>query len=463
METPYKGGNKLVFGIVLGILTYWLFAQSLVIVVLDLKRHFHTSLDMINIAVSLTALFSGMLVVGAGGLADKIGRVKMTQFGLILSIIGSILMIISHNPILLIIGRAIQGISAASLMPATLSIIKAYYDDKDRQRALSYWSFGSWGGSGLCSLFGGLVAKNFGWHWIFIISIIVAVIAMILIHGTPETKSDEPNEMKFDIFGLMTLILVLLSLNIAITQGGSLGVKSPIFIGLVVLSIVSFIAFIMIEKRQANPLIDFGLFSNKPYLGAVISNYLLNAVAGTLIVANTYIQEGLDFSQSKTGMLSVFYVITVLSMIIIGEKLLQKMGAKKPMLLGSSIVLVGIVMISLTFLPENIYVISCVVGFGLFGLGLGLYATPSTDTAIATSPEEKVGVASGIYKMASALGGAFGIAISLAIYHFFSERVGLPTSAMIALLANAAMTVLSFLAIMITVPKDDPRQMKNPS
>ncbi|MCE4955985.1 MFS transporter [Macrococcoides caseolyticum] len=460
METPYKGGNKLVLGIVLSILTYWLFAQSLIIVVLDLKKHFDTSLDMINIAVSLTGLFSGMLVVGAGGLADKIGRVKVTQFGLILSIIGSALMIMTHNPLLLIIGRAIQGISAACLMPATLSIIKAYYDDEDRQRALSYWSFGSWGGSGLCSLFGGLVAKQFGWEWIFIISIVISIIAMILIHGTPETKSDEPNDMKFDIFGLITLILVLLSLNIAITQGGSLGLLNPVFLGLVALSVVSFIAFIMIEKRQANPLIDFDIFRNKQYTGAVISNYLLNAVAGTLIVANTYIQEALGFSQSKTGMLSIFYVITVLSMIIIGEKLLQKMGAKKPMILGSAIVLVGIIMISLTFLPETIYVISCVIGFGLFGLGLGLYATPSTDTAIATSPEEKVGVASGIYKMASALGGAFGIAISLAIYHFFQEPLGLAGSAMIALLANGAMALISLIAIWITVPKDDPRRGK---
>ncbi|WP_312039689.1 MFS transporter [Macrococcoides bohemicum] len=457
MDTPYKGGRRLVLGIVLGILTYWLFAQSLVIVVLDLKHHFNSSLDVINIAVSLTALFSGMLVVGAGGLADKVGRVKMTQIGLILSIIGSFTMIATHMTVFLLIGRIIQGISAACIMPATLSIIKAYYDDKDRQRALSYWSFGSWGGSGLCSLFGGMIAKNFGWEWIFIISIIFSSLAMILIHGTPETKSDEPNDMKFDLIGLITLIVLLLSLNIVITQGGTLGVTSPIFIGLIILSIVSFVAFIMVEKRQINPLIDFHIFQNKPYLGAVISNFLLNAVAGTLIVANTYIQEGLGFSSSKTGMLSILYVVTVLSMIIVGEKLLQRMGAKKPMLLGSAIVCVGIVMISLTFLPENLYIISCVIGFGLFGLGLGLYATPSTDTAVATAPEEKVGVASGIYKMASALGGAFGIAISMAIYSF-CMKFGLATSAMIGILANALMAIISFVAIQITVPKDDLRK-----
>ena len=98
----------------------------------------------ISIAVSLTALFSGMFVVGAGGLADKIGRVKMTNIGLLLSIIGSALIIITNLPALLILGRIIQGVSAACIMPSTLAIMKTYYEGAERQRALSYWSIGSW-------------------------------------------------------------------------------------------------------------------------------------------------------------------------------------------------------------------------------------------------------------------------------------------------------------------------------
>ncbi|MGO4092364.1 MFS transporter, partial [Staphylococcus aureus] len=110
---------------------------------------------------------------GAGGLADKIGRVKMTNIGLLLSIIGSALIIITNLPALLILGRVIQGVSAACIMPSTLAIMKTYYQGAERQRALSYWSIGSWGGSGICSLFGGAVATTMGWRWIFIFSIIV--------------------------------------------------------------------------------------------------------------------------------------------------------------------------------------------------------------------------------------------------------------------------------------------------
>lgn len=168
MEKPsreaFEGNNKLLIGIVLSVITFWLFAQSLVNVVPILEDSFNTDIGTVNIAVSITALFSGMFVVGSGGLADKYGRIKLTNIGIILNILGSLLIIISNIPLLLIIGRLIQGLSAACIMPATLSIIKSYYIGKDRQRALSYWSIGSWGGSGVCSFFGGAVATLLGWR-----------------------------------------------------------------------------------------------------------------------------------------------------------------------------------------------------------------------------------------------------------------------------------------------------------
>ncbi|MEE1106912.1 MAG: MFS transporter [Macrococcus canis] len=457
MNETYRGGNKLILGIVLGVITFWLFAQSLVNVVPNLQQSFGADMGTISIAVSLTALFSGMFIVGAGGLADKIGRVKMTNIGLILSIIGSALIIITNFPALLIVGRIIQGISAACIMPSTLAIMKAYYEGADRQRALSYWSIGSWGGSGVCSLFGGAVATTMGWRWIFIISIIVAVLAMILIKGTPETKSEVVNTDKFDVKGLIILVVMLLSLNVAITKGAAIGYTSVWFFLLIALVLLSFIVFLKVEKRTHNPLIDFKLFENQPYTGATISNFLLNGVAGTLIVANTFVQQGLGYTSLQAGYLSISYLVMVLLMIRVGEKLLQKLGSKKPMMLGTLIVIIGVALISLTFLPETLYIISCVLGYLCFGLGLGIYATPSTDTAISNAPADKVGVASGIYKMASSLGGAFGVAISGAVYAGAVAATSIHTGAMIALWINVLMGVIALVAIMFTVPNDDKR------
>ncbi|MBG3874702.1 MFS transporter [Staphylococcus xylosus] len=448
----YKGDNKLILGIVLGVVTFWLFAQSLLNVVPTLQQSFHSNIGTISIAVSITALFSGMFVVGAGSLADKVGRVKITYIGLWLSIIGSLLIIVSNLPILLIIGRVIQGLSAAAIMPSTLAIMKAYFDGKDRQRALSYWSIGSWGGSGLASLFGGMVSTFIGWRWIFILSILIALLSMYLIKGTPETKSPVINNKHFDYVGLILFVIMMLSINIVITQSSALGLFSPIILGLTLIFILSTIIFLKVENKIGNPLIDFKLFNNKAYTGATLSNFLLNGVAGALLVANTFVQQGLGFSAFQTGLLSITYLITVLLMIRVGEKVLQKVGAKKPMVLGTSFNMVGIILISLTFLPSTIYVVVCIFGYLLYGLGLGFYATPSTDMAISNSPEDKVGVASGIYKMASSLGGAFGIALSGALYGIVTNLTNVQIGALAGLWLNVIMALLSLFIIMIMVP-----------
>lgn len=453
---PFKGDNRLLLGIILGVITFWLFAQSVLNLVPTLQESFSSNAGTINIAVSLTALFSGLFVVGAGSIADKIGRVKMTYIGLILSVVGSLLIIVSNLSALLIIGRIIQGFSAACIMPATLAIVNEYYQGKDRQRALSYWSIGSWGGSGITSYFGGLMATFVGWRWIFIVSIIVAILAMILIRHTPETKASRDSDVrshKFDVVGLVVLAIMMLSLNVIITQTSHFGFLSPLILSLTVVFIVSVIFFLIYEKKLQNPLIDFGLFKHKGYSGAVISNFALNAVAGTLIVANTYFQQGLGFTSNQSGMMSITYLITVLVMIRVGEKIMQKLGAKRPMLYGSLLNAAGMLLIALTFLPTGIYVVSSVIGYLLFGLGLGMYATPSTDTAVTSAPDNKVGTASGIYKMASSLGNAFGIAISGTIYAVVSESVNLQVGAMAGIGFNILLGLIAFVTVLFLVPK----------
>lgn len=322
----FEGDNRLLLGIILGVITFWLFAQSLVNLVVPLQSTYKSDIGTINIAVSLTALMSGLFIVGAGDFADKFGRVKVTYIGLILNIIGSLLIIITPLTPFLIAGRIFQGLSAACIMPATLAIINQYYIGTARQRALSYWSIGSWGGSGICTLFGGLMSTHFGWRTIFIVSIVLTLLSMYLIKHTPETKAEpviteNGEKKKFDIVGLMILIICMLSINVIITQTSKLGLFSPIILSLIVVFIVSLIGFIMYENKIKYPLVDFSLFSNKGYSGATVSNFMLNGVAGgTLIVVNTYYQQQLDFNESQTGMISLTYLIAVLIMIRVGEK-----------------------------------------------------------------------------------------------------------------------------------------------
>ena len=458
-SNEFRGDNRLLIGIIISVLTFWLFAQSLVNIVPVLQSSFNTDMGLINIAISLTALFSGLFIVGAGDVADKFGRVKMTYLGLGLNILGSLLLIISPVPWLLLVGRALQGLSGAFIMPSTLAIINEYYIGKERQRAVSFWSIGSWGGSGICSLFGGLVASTIGWQWIFIISIALSILSFFLIKHTPETKNEEnahsdQQSQRFDVMGLILLVITLLSVNVLVTQASDLGIMSPIILSLGAVFLIAGILFVIREIKTANPLVDFSLFKNKGYSGATLSNFLLNGVAGgTLIVVNTYYQSHLGFTSLQAGLISITYLVAVLVMIRIGEKLLQKLGAKKPLLIGSAFTFFGLILLSLTFLPNSAYIISSIIGYLLFGIGLGTYATPSTDTAVDEAPDDKVGVASGLYKMASSLGNAFGVALSSTIYGVCAAKMNLQLGGLTGVLFNATVVLIAFITILILVPK----------
>ncbi|WP_066389298.1 MFS transporter [Neobacillus mesonae] len=453
MET-YKGTNKLITGIVFGVITFWLFAQAMVNVVPAVQSDLGISLGTLNIAISLSSLFSGMFIVGAGGLADKIGRKKITYIGLILSIIGSFLLVITQGALLLIIGRIIQGISAACIMPATIALMKEYFEGAERQRALSFWSIGSWGGSGVCSFAGGAIATYMGWRWIFIFSIIFALLGMLLIKDTPESKAESKGAFKFDVTGLVILIITMLALNLFITRGADWGWTSTLTLVCLAASIIGVIVFVKVEKNNAIALIDFSLFKNKPYAGATYSNFLLNAVAGTLVVANTYVQVGRGFTAFQSGMLSLGYLVAVLAMIRVGEKILQKAGAKSPMIWGTIITTIGVALMGLTFLPGIAYTVVVFIGFALFGLGLGIYATPSTDTSVSNAPSDKVGAAAGVYKMASSLGGAFGVAISAAVYGAITAVSSVEVAATAGIIVNVVFGIVALLSIIVMVPKN---------
>lgn len=468
----YKGDDKLLFGIVLAVVTFWLFAQTTLNVAPAIREDLGITESLNNIAVSITALFSGIFIVVAGGFADRFGRLKLTFIGLILSVLGSL--IIAASPpgtaVFLLTGRVIQGLSAACIMPSTLALVKAYYDGKERQRALSFWSIGSWGGSGLSALFGGFIASWFGWRWIFWISIAVALLSFFLIRGTPESKTDSDASSPFDWLGFAAFLAAMVALNVIISQGSRFGWTSTAIIVLAIVFLIAAVAFFKIEYGNKDGFVDLTLFKNSTYSGATLSNFLLNGAAGTLLVALTLVQQEAGLTSLQSGLLTIGYLVAILGTIRVGEKLLQRWGARNPMLLGCAVTAVGILLTSCTFLRAGPYMAVAFVGFTLFGVGLGFYATPSTDAALSNVPNEKAGAASGIYKMASSLGAAFGVAISAALFTALSgsqsslgamselflgrtDNINVRFAAGIALLFNVLMVVIAIVAIVLTVPK----------
>nr|WP_246224064.1 MFS transporter [Pseudarthrobacter psychrotolerans] len=471
-------------GIVLAVINFWLFAQTLLNVIPGIQGSLGIERTLGNLAVSVTSLFSGIFIVVAGGLADRQGRVKIMNLGIYLSILGSLLIALTPEnaggltAAALLGGRVVQGLSAACIMPSTMALVKYYYEGKDRQRALSFWSIGSWGGSGFCALFGGLMATSFlGWRSIFWISIVLSVVALYLLRGTPESKSAAKSVGTFDWGDMVSLIVALVALNVYISQGPLIGWLSWTGIGLIAAAVVATLVFFGIETSRHNPVLNLKLFRNPTFAGATLSNFLLNGAAGTLIVSLGLVQVAAGMSSLQSGLLTLGYPVAILATIRVGEKLLQRFGPKRPIIWGSAIAGVGILMTSMTFTLIGQYIVLAVIGFTLFGIGLGFYATPSTDAALSNVPDDEAGAAAGIYKMASSLGNAIGVAVSAALYVAAQamdpatiqswglfignqENVGLRFGGAIGILFNLFMVVVAIIAIMVTVPSE--RSEKRP-
>ena len=484
--TSQTGTDRLLLGIVLAVVTFWLFAGTAGTVAPAIMQDINTDKEFIdaasmNLAVSVTALFSGLFIVLMGGTADRIGRVKVAKIGIILGIVGSLLLIFASGSLalpLLLTGRAIQGLSAACIMPSTMALVKTYWDGPSRQRAVSMWSIGSWGGSGLSALFGGAVVQYAGgWRGIFIASIVIAVIAFLLIAGTPESKVEHRGPKRsFDIVGLCLFIVGTLSLMIVLLFGSKLGWTSAPVLALALVAAAGWTVFVRVERTKLNPFIDFTLFNNTTFTGATISNFLLNGTIGMLIVSQQLIQlaghksDGKLYSAWDAGLLTLGYGVAIIAFIRVGEKLLQKFGPRKPMIWGSLTVIVACLLLMATKLLIGQYVILATIAYALFGLGLAFYATPSTDAALSNLPADQAGSGAGIYKMASSLGSAIGAAVSLAVFTAVAgssgsfigsvvtmqgrvDNAGLRQAAMFALGLNLVFLVLAILSIVMTVPK----------
>ncbi len=428
--TIYKGTDKVLIGFILAVLTFWLFANSMMNVSPVMIEALGVDANTMNIAVSLAALFSGIFIVVIGGLADSVGRVKTFRIGLYLAVAGSLLVGLSPSadmstvpptenvyalPMLLI-GRALQGLSAAFIMPTSLGMIKIFWEGKERQRAISMWSIGTFGGSGLSSFIGGSIASSFiGWRGIFILAIIVAIIALYLTKELPENKREGAGKYKIDWGGIIMFMIAMVALQIFINKGNDFGWTSTITIVLIAITLVFGYLFVFIENKVPYAFVDFGLFKNKVFTGATLANFFINGTSGILIVSPALMQKAAQFSSFQTGLLTLGFAIVVILFIRVGEKLLQKFGAKKPIIWGALIISVAIILLMQTYLMTAQYVVLAIIAYCLFGLGLAFFATPATDAALSNLPESQAGSGAGIFKMASSLGTSLGVAISAGI------------------------------------------------
>lgn len=452
-NTQSSPRSNIIIAIMLSALTYWLFAQSFINIGPLVGQTYQTSPAVLNLSISLTSFATGIFMVAAGDIADKIGQLRMTYMGLIISMFASLLLIISDITALLIIGRILQGLSAAILLPSTVGVLNNQFKGDHLRRAISYLMISTVGGIGLAGVIGGLIATNFGWQTNFIISIVIAFIAILLLKGTPEKVSQHSHRHPFDYKGMSIFAVMIGSFTLLLTQGFEQGWFSTFSFICLSIIIITTLIFIIIERRHEVPFIDFSVLRNRPFIGAFLNNFVLNSGLGVTVVFFIYAQTHLGLSAAQSGLVTLPYAIVAVAMIRLGEKATLRFGGKLMLIIGPLFPVIGITIISMTSLQPSQYIIAVVIGFVICAIGNGLVATPGLTIAIFSMPNEKVGLATGLYKMSGTLGGAFGIALSTTVFSMLQLNYAPSVAATITFIVSIVLMILGSLSAYMIIPK----------
>ncbi|HDE7231027.1 TPA: MFS transporter [Staphylococcus aureus] len=452
-NTQSSPRSNIIIAIMLSALTYWLFAQSFINIGPLVGQTYQTSPAVLNLSISLTSFATGIFMVAAGDIADKIGQLRMTYMGLIISMVASLLLIISDITALLIIGRILQGLSAAILLPSTVGVLNNQFKGEYLRRAISYLMISTVGGIGLAGVIGGLIGTNFGWQTNFIISIVIAFIAILLLKGTPEKVSQHSHRHPFDYKGMSIFAVMIGSFTLLLTQGFEQGWFSTFSFICLSIFIITTLIFIIIERRHEVPFIDFSVLSNRPFIGAFLNNFVLNSGLGVTVVFFIYAQTHLGLSAAQSGLVTLPYAIVAVAMIRLGEKATLRFGGKLMLIIGPLFPVIGITIISMTSLQPSQYIIAVVIGFVICAIGNGLVATPGLTIAIFSMPNEKVGLATGLYKMSGTLGGAFGIALSTTVFSMLQLNYAPSVAATVTFIVSIVLMILGSLSAYMIIPK----------
>jgi EmrB/QacA subfamily drug resistance transporter len=367
-----------------------------------------TTVQWVLIAYAIT--FGGFLLLG-GRMADLLGRKRIFLVGLILFTIASLVCGLATNIGVLIGARAIQGIGAAIISPAALSIVTTTFEEgAERNKALGIW--GALGGSGAAAgvLFGGILTKYLGWEWIFYVNVPVGAIALAL---TPRfvRESRAERETSQDLGGAATVTAGLALLVYAVSKAPDYGWSSGRTMGTIAAAVVLLGVFLAIESRHKDPLMPFKIFRIHTVAGANFGGLLLGGIIfANFYLLTLYVQQVLGYSALRTG---ITFAVTAGSAILwagVAQNLTTRFGVKPVLTVG----FVGLTAANIwyTQIPSHGSFASALLGpYLVMGFAIPFAFIPISIAALAGVSHDEAGLASGLINSAQQIGGAVGIAI----------------------------------------------------
>ncbi len=379
-----------------------------------IQRDLHLSTAGLEWVVSGYILVFASLLLAGGRLADVYGRRRIFLIGLAIFTVASLAAGLSGNLEMLIASRALQGLGAALVTPATLAVISATYPDaRERTMAIGIWSAVGALALAVGPLLGGLISQHLTWGWIFFINVPVGVVTFVFARWAIGESREPAAPRRIDIPGVTLSAGALLALTYALIEGHDKGWTSPLIMACFALAIGLGAAFVVVEQRFAEPMVDVSLFGSRVFSGGTIAIVMWGfGLFGIYFFTALYLQTVLGFSPTMAGAAFVPMALLMAASAVVSEPVARRFGAHRSVGLAMGLMAVGIASVGL--LGRHASVLDLMPSFLLIGIGGGL-SVPLTAMILGTMPSHQAGVASGIFNASREVAGLLGITVIGAI------------------------------------------------
>ncbi|WP_217920982.1 MFS transporter [Miltoncostaea oceani] len=358
-----------------------------------------------------TLTFGGLLLLG-GRMADLLGRRRVFMVGLVVFSVASLACGFATSDTFLIAARAVQGIGAAVISPAALSIlVTTFQEGAERNKALGIWGAIAGIGGAAGVLVGGILTDTLGWEWIFFVNVPVGLAVLALVPRFIDESHAEAETRNFDVAGAVSVTAGLALLVYALVNTDSAGWASAETIGLFAVSAALLVAFVVIELRATAPLMPLGIFKLRSLTGANIVGLLLGAaIFSMFFFLSLYMQQVLGYSALKSGFAYLLVAVVIIFAAAASQALVTRFGVKTILTIGMSLLTLGLLWFTQIDVQGG-YLVDLVPGFVLAGIGLGFSFVPVSIAALQGVRPHEAGIASGLINTSQQVGGALGIAI----------------------------------------------------
>ncbi len=376
-----------------------------------IQRSLHLSVTGLEwIVSSYLLVLAGLLLVG-GLLADVYGRRRVFLVGLAIFTLSSLAAGLAGSGGVLIGARAVQGLGAALLMPATLAIIAhAFTNPRERTAAIGVWGAVGALGLALGPVIGGVISQHIRWGWIFLINVPLGVITFAIAIASVADSRAEGHARRLDIPGLATSALALFALTYALIEGHDRGWTSPQIVAAFAFAALAAAVFIAVEARSAQPMVPLAVFRSRQFSGGTVTMMMWAfGIFGIYFFTSLYLQGILGFSPTKAGLSFVPMAVAIALAATLAPRVAPAIGSHRTVSLGMLLMVVGLVLFGRLGTAAGFG--SLMPGFVVFGLGAGLMNVPLTSAVLEASPTGQTGIASALLNASREVAGLLGVTV----------------------------------------------------